>query len=116
MASAVMSVFLCALALILCSRPAESQADLALDCCLTVSYQIIPKHILLSYHKQVRGDGCPRDAVVFRTRKGIFLCAPPVTEAKWVGELTKFLEKRLMKCKETKYQGKRCEALKTISV
>ncbi|XP_051551904.1 C-C motif chemokine 3-like 1 [Myxocyprinus asiaticus] len=119
MASAVipaLSVFLCALALILCSSPAEAQADLALDCCLTVSNQSIPKHILLSYHKQVKGDGCSRDAVVFRTRKGIFLCAPPVTEAKWVGQLIKFLDTRLRKCKETKFQGKRCEALKTMSV
>ncbi|XP_051514747.1 C-C motif chemokine 19a.1 [Myxocyprinus asiaticus] len=118
MASAVLpalSVYLCALALILCNSPAEAQPDLALDCCLTVSQQSIPRHILLSYRKQFRGDGCPCDAVVFTTRKGRKLCAPPATKAQWVGELTKFLDTRLRKCKETKFQGKRCEGLKPLS-
>ncbi|XP_051950869.1 C-C motif chemokine 19a.1 [Xyrauchen texanus] len=118
MASAVLpalSVCLCALALILCNSPAEAQADLALDCCLKVSHQIIPKQILLSYQKQFRGDGCPLDAVVFRTRKDRNLCAPPATEVQWVRDLTKFLDTRLRKCKETKFQAKRCEALKPLS-
>ncbi|XP_065106970.1 C-C motif chemokine 19a.1 [Paramisgurnus dabryanus] len=104
-----MSVFLCALAFILYSSPAD--ADSALDCCLTVSYKEIPKPIIQSYKKQVRGEGCPRDAVVFKTRKGLSLCAPPASEAKWVKELTKFVDIRLRKCQEIKFKGKRCEGL-----
>lgn len=42
----------------------EAQADLALDCCLTFSHKVIPKHVLLTYRRQFRVDGCPRDAVV----------------------------------------------------
>lgn len=42
----------------------EAQADLALDCYLTVSQKLIPKHVLLTYRRQFRVDGCPRDAVV----------------------------------------------------
>ncbi|RXN07064.1 SEC14 2 [Labeo rohita] len=99
-----LSVILCALALILCSCPAEAQQDLALDCCLTVSHKIIPKQIVLTYRKQFKVDGCPRDAVVFQTRKSLYLCAPPAEEELWVKDLIKFLDIRLRKCRETKFQ------------
>ncbi|KAK2911005.1 hypothetical protein QQF64_026612 [Cirrhinus molitorella] len=118
MASALksaLSVILCVLALILCSSPAEAQQDLALDCCLTVSHKSIPKHILLTYRKQVKVNGCPRDAVVFTTRKGLNLCAPPAETELWVKEAIKFLDTRLRKCKETKFHEKRCHALKDLS-
>ncbi|ROI26642.1 C-C motif chemokine 19 [Anabarilius grahami] len=81
----------------------EAQADLALDCCLAVSHKAIPRQILLTYRKQFKGDGCPRDAVIFVTRKGLRLCAPPVTGEQWVKENIKFLDTRLKKCKETKF-------------
>lgn len=42
----------------------DAQADSALDCCLKVSSQVIPKHVVLSYRNQIRGIGCTRDAVV----------------------------------------------------
>ncbi|XP_055054459.2 C-C motif chemokine 19a.1 [Misgurnus anguillicaudatus] len=112
MASAALptlSVLLCALAFILYSSPAD--ADSAVDCCLTVSYKEIPKPIIHSYKKQVRGEGCPRDAVVFKTRKGVSLCSPTASEAKWVEELTKHVDNRFKKCKEIKFKGKRCEGL-----
>ncbi|XP_016146112.1 C-C motif chemokine 19a.1 [Sinocyclocheilus grahami] len=118
MASALisaLSVLLCALALILYSSPAAAQADLALDCCLTVSHKVIPKHVLLTYRKQFRVDGCPRDAVVFITRKELNLCAPPAAEEHWVKETIKFLDTRLKMCKATKFHEKRCHALKNLS-
>ncbi|XP_050967103.1 C-C motif chemokine 19a.1 [Labeo rohita] len=110
-----LSVILCALALILCSCPAEAQQDLALDCCLTVSHKIIPKQIVLTYRKQFKVDGCPRDAVVFQTRKSLYLCAPPAEEELWVKDLIKFLDIRLRKCRETKFQEKRCQGLRNLS-
>ncbi|XP_056110695.1 C-C motif chemokine 19a.1 [Rhinichthys klamathensis goyatoka] len=119
MASSVipaLSVSLCALAFVLYCSPAEAQADLALDCCLTVSYKSIPKHILLTYRKQFKGDGCPRDAVIFTTRKGRNLCAPPAAEEQWVEENIKFLDTRLKNCKETKFREKRCHALKNLTI
>ncbi|KAG1957977.1 C-C motif chemokine 19a.1 [Pimephales promelas] len=115
MASSVisaLSVSLCALGFILYSSPAEAQADLALDCCLMVSYKSIPKHILLTYWKQFKGDGCPRDAVIFTTRRGRNLCAPPAADVQWVKETINFLDTRLKKCKETKFSEKRCHGLK----
>ncbi|XP_016428230.1 C-C motif chemokine 19a.1 [Sinocyclocheilus rhinocerous] len=118
MASALisaMSLILCAVAFILFSSPAEAQADLALDCCLMVSHKSIPKHVLLTYRKQLKVDGCPRDAVVFTTRKGLKLCAPPAEEQQWVKETIKFLDTRLKKCKGNKFHEKRCHALKNLS-
>ncbi|XP_043096470.1 C-C motif chemokine 19a.1 [Puntigrus tetrazona] len=111
----VLSVILCALALVLHSDPAEAQADLALDCCLTVSHKVIPKQVLLTYRKQFRVDGCPRDAVVFMTRKALRLCAPPAAEEEWVKDTVKFLDTRLKKCKEIKFHGKRCQGLRDLS-
>ncbi|XP_056602432.1 C-C motif chemokine 19a.1 [Triplophysa dalaica] len=108
-----LSVILCALALIIYNTPADAQADSALDCCLKVSSQVIPKHVVLSYRNQIRGIGCTIDAVVFTTRKGRKLCAPSGNEAQWVEELTRFIDNRLKKCKAFKIQGKRCEGLKT---
>ncbi|KAF4113780.1 C-C motif chemokine 19a.1 [Onychostoma macrolepis] len=110
-----LSVILCAVVLILCSSPAEAQADLALDCCLTISHKVIPKYVLLTYRRQFRVDGCPRDAVVFITRKGLNLCAPPAADELWVKETIKFLDTRLRKCKENKFHEKRCHALKNMS-
>ncbi|CAM4545643.1 hypothetical protein PO909_026468 [Leuciscus waleckii] len=110
-----LSVSLCALAFVLYCSPADAQADLALDCCLTVSPKTIPKHLLLTYRKQFKGDGCPLDAVVFITRRGRSLCAPPAAEKQWVKEHIKFLVSRLKKCKETKFSENRCHALKNLS-
>ncbi|XP_057176969.1 C-C motif chemokine 19a.1 [Triplophysa rosa] len=111
-----LSVILCALALIIYNTPADAQADSALDCCLKVGSQVIPKQIVLSYRNQIRGIGCTRDAVVFTTRRDKKLCAPAASEAKWVEELTRFIDNRLKKCKGIKFQGKRCEGLKTKTV
>ncbi|XP_073697507.1 C-C motif chemokine 19a.1 [Garra rufa] len=111
----VLCVVLCALALFLCSSPADAQQDLALDCCLTVSHKSIPKHVLLTYRKQLKVDGCPRDAVVFTTRKGFHLCAPPAEEELWVKDAIKFLDTRLWKCKGNKFHEKRCHGLKNLS-
>ncbi|KAK7164090.1 hypothetical protein R3I94_002727 [Phoxinus phoxinus] len=119
MASSVipaLSASLCALAFLLYCSPAEAQADLALDCCLMVSNISIPKHVLLTYRKQFKGDGCPRDAVIFITRRGRKLCAPPATEEKWVKETIKFLDTRLKRCKETKFSEKRCHVLKNLTI
>ncbi|XP_026096446.1 C-C motif chemokine 19-like [Carassius auratus] len=104
----VLSVILCALALILYSSPADAQAD----CCLSVSHKPIPKRVLLTHRKQFKVDGCSLDAVVFVTRKGLNLCAPPAAEEHWVKEAIKFLDTRLKKCKEEKFHDKRCDALK----
>lgn len=115
MASSIMSAFCLAVsALLLCfySSPTVAQADLALDCCLTVSPRVIPKHVILAYQKQSRGDGCPRDAVIFITRKGLNLCAPPASEESWVRDTMTFLDKRREKCKETRFIERRCHALK----
>ncbi|XP_077097735.1 C-C motif chemokine 19a.1 [Siphateles boraxobius] len=119
MASSVipaLSVSLCVLAFVLYCSPAEAQADLALDCCLTVSHKSIPKHLLLTYRKQFKFDGCPRDAVIFLTRKGRKLCSPPAAEEQWVKENIKFLDTRLKKCKEIKFSEKRCHALKNPTI
>ncbi|XP_056312828.1 C-C motif chemokine 19a.1 [Danio aesculapii] len=119
MASSIMTAFsLAVLALLLCfhSSPTAAQADLALDCCLKVSQKVIPKHVLLRYKEQSRGDGCPRDAIIFITRRGLNLCAPPASEESWVKDTMTFLDKRREICKEMKFREKRCHALKDLKV
>ncbi|XP_042579018.1 C-C motif chemokine 19 [Cyprinus carpio] len=118
MASALISamiLFVCGVDFILWCSQVKAQVDLALDCCLTFSQKSIPKHVLLTYRKQLKVDGCRRDAVVFKTRKGLKLCAPPAEQEQWVKEMIKFLDTRLKKCKENKFHEKRCHDLKNVS-
>ncbi|KAK3514445.1 hypothetical protein QTP70_018257 [Hemibagrus guttatus] len=72
-----------------------SLGDQAVDCCLKVSSHPIPKRIVACYREQRKGDGCLISAVVFRTRKGRDLCAPP--EADWVQELMNIVDARPVK-------------------
>ncbi|MCI4392831.1 hypothetical protein PGIGA_G00150410 [Pangasianodon gigas] len=69
-----------------------SLGEQALDCCLKVSHHKIPKRIVACYQEQHKGDGCFINAVVFRTRKGRDLCAPP--EADWVIDLKNVVDSR----------------------
>ncbi|KAF4074252.1 hypothetical protein AMELA_G00237480 [Ameiurus melas] len=83
-----------------------SLGEQALDCCLKVSHHPIPKRIVACYLEQRKGDGCLISAVVFRTRKGRDLCAPP--EADWVRELMNKVDARPVK----KNKDDICQAMK----
>ncbi|XP_062874187.1 C-C motif chemokine 19a.1 [Trichomycterus rosablanca] len=99
-------VAVCIIGLILSSNLDVTVGEQALDCCLKVSHHKIPKKIVSCYHEQLRGDGCYIDAVVFRTRKGRDLCAPP--NADWVSDLMDAVDARPKK----KSKVKHCEDMK----
>ncbi|KAK2845427.1 hypothetical protein Q7C36_010281 [Tachysurus vachellii] len=82
-----------------------SLGDQALDCCLKVSSHPIPKRIIACYREQRKAEGCLISAVVFRTRKGRDLCAPP--DAQWVGELMDTVDARPVK----KYKESLCRGM-----
>ncbi|XP_018615543.1 C-C motif chemokine 19a.1 [Scleropages formosus] len=89
-----------------------TQGELAVDCCLSVSYKPIPAQVVRGYMRQDKGNGCDHSAVVFITRKNIRLCAPP--EAAWVKNLISNLNNLLKKCKAKKFQGRKCDELKSV--
>ncbi|XP_076845944.1 C-C motif chemokine 19a.1 [Brachyhypopomus gauderio] len=100
------------LAVLLSSALEVCLGDHALDCCLKVSHSPIPRGIISNYHEQVKGEGCSINAIVFLTKKGRNLCAPP--EDDWAKELKNFLDARQKKCLKNK--GKHCQGKKSKSV
>uniref|UniRef100_A0AAY5ET89 C-C motif chemokine n=1 Tax=Electrophorus electricus TaxID=8005 RepID=A0AAY5ET89_ELEEL len=83
----------------------------ALDCCLTVNPKPIPKAIVSSYREQLKDDGCSINAIVFQTKRGIHLCAPPQDD--WAKELKVFLDVRSKRCLKNK--KKHCQRMKPKS-
>ncbi|XP_023992926.2 C-C motif chemokine 19a.1 [Salvelinus sp. IW2-2015] len=83
---------------------------MAMDCCLSVSQREIPRHVVIGYQPQVRGQGCSIGAVVFTTRRGLKLCAP--TDPTWVTDLMNFMDRLIKKCHETNFKAKHCKKLK----
>ncbi|KAL7839902.1 hypothetical protein SRHO_G00265600 [Serrasalmus rhombeus] len=96
--------------LILSSNLTVSFGDQAVDCCLSVSNQPIPRQILAGYTEQVKGDGCHIHAVLFRTKKNRVLCAPP--DAPWIKDRKNWVDKQLKQCKEKEFKGKQCQNVK----
>ncbi|XP_072520933.1 C-C motif chemokine 19a.1 [Salminus brasiliensis] len=96
--------------LILSSNLEMGLGDQALDCCLSVSNNSIPKYIVSSYREQFKDEGCPIDAVIFVTKKSRHLCAP--SDPEWVINLRKDVDKTLLHCQKTNFKGKRCNGMK----
>ncbi|XP_034152077.1 C-C motif chemokine 19a.1 isoform X1 [Esox lucius] len=106
------SVKLLLCVLFLCSSW-ETQGQIAMDCCLSVKHNVIPKHIVKSYQSQVRGQGCSIDAEIFITVKERKLCAPP--NSPWVTELKDHTDRLIKKCPENNFKGKQCKRFKPKS-
>ncbi|TRY93597.1 hypothetical protein DNTS_005194 [Danionella cerebrum] len=86
------SLFLASLMLVFFCSSTDARSDRAEDCCLAVSRKPIPKHVILGYRKQVKGEGCSQNAI--HNQEGQeSLCSDP--------------ERR---------GGKRCHALKQLLV
>nr|XP_005999081.1 PREDICTED: regakine-1 [Latimeria chalumnae] len=60
------------------------------DCCMKTSPKRIPLRIVKSYQLQTVGDGCTIQAVIFKTKRGLSLCAPP--DQTWVKKLIVMLD------------------------
>ncbi|XP_056275784.1 C-C motif chemokine 19-like [Pseudoliparis swirei] len=69
-----------------------TSAEVAVDCCLTVSGKPPPLPRLQSYTLQEAGRGCQISAARFLTRLGRTLCAPHPADARWVRRYIRCLE------------------------
>uniref|UniRef100_W5K112 Chemokine (C-C motif) ligand 19a, tandem duplicate 1 n=1 Tax=Astyanax mexicanus TaxID=7994 RepID=W5K112_ASTMX len=77
---------------------------IAMDCCLSVSHQVIPSNIVVRHRDQVKGEGCPISAVIFVTKKGKYLCAP--SGEQWVNNLKTEVDRILHKCQKNNFKCK----------
>ncbi|XP_071011980.1 C-C motif chemokine 19a.1 [Oncorhynchus clarkii lewisi] len=103
----IAKILFCVLFLYSCCR--VTQGQMVMDCCLTVSQRAIPRHVVIGYQPQVRGQGCSISAVVFTTRRGLKLCAP--TDPTWVTDLMNLMDRLIKKCHETNFKAKHCKKL-----
>ncbi|KAM9544500.1 C-C motif chemokine 19a.1 isoform 1-T2 [Salvelinus alpinus] len=104
----IAKILFCVLFLYSCCHVIQGQ--MVMDCCLSVSQREIPRHVVIGYQPQVRGQGCSIGAVVFTTRRGLKLCAP--TDPTWVTDLMNFMDRLIKKCHETNFKAKHCKKLK----
>ncbi|XP_015416042.1 PREDICTED: C-C motif chemokine 19 isoform X1 [Myotis davidii] len=78
-------------------HPAQGGANDAEDCCLSVALHPIPGNIVRAFRHLHIQDGCRVPAVVFTTKRGRKLCAPP--DQPWVDRIIRRLEKKAAKNK-----------------
>ncbi|XP_034397716.1 C-C motif chemokine 13-like [Cyclopterus lumpus] len=69
-----------------------ASAEIAVDCCLTVSKKPMPLQRLQSYTLQEAGKGCQISATGFITKLGRTLCVSHPDDAKWVRRYIKHLD------------------------
>ncbi|XP_042371722.1 C-C motif chemokine 21-like [Plectropomus leopardus] len=81
-----------------------------MDCCLSVANKTIDKPKVADYRRQISGQGCSIDAMIFVTRFDRKLCAP--ADELWVEELVKHVDSLKKYCKKHHYMGKRCFKVK----
>ncbi|XP_063813577.1 C-C motif chemokine 21-like [Pseudophryne corroboree] len=86
MALPVSLIFL-AIAAVCAIPPVSSANRNPSDCCLGTKSKEIPSNRVKCYIKQDLSTGCNIEAVIFVTRFGKHLCAPP--NEKWVKDLRK---------------------------
>ncbi|XP_071400560.1 monocyte chemotactic protein 1B-like [Centroberyx affinis] len=84
-------------------------AEIPRDCCLMVGDVPVDKKFVINYQRQISGQGCSLDAVIFETRKGRHICA--AANSQWVGKLMTHVNKLKKHCEKMKYKGKRCEGV-----
>nr|KAF6433037.1 C-C motif chemokine ligand 19 [Molossus molossus] len=81
--------------LILWTSPAQGGSNDAEDCCLSVTLHPIPGNIVRAFRYLLIKDGCRVPAVVFTTKRGRQLCAPP--DQPWVYRIIQRLQRKSAK-------------------
>ncbi|XP_077334301.1 C-C motif chemokine 19-like [Lithobates pipiens] len=66
------------------------------DCCLATNDKKIPYKLISNYKHQDMMSGCNVLAVVFKTHRNKYLCAP--TDSDWVKKYMRCLDKKAKKC------------------
>ncbi|XP_054467497.1 eotaxin-like [Anoplopoma fimbria] len=69
-----------------------ASAEIAVDCCLTVTERRMPLNILQSYTLQEAGKGCKISATGFITKVGKTLCVSHPNDKQWVKVYIKHLD------------------------
>ncbi|XP_036289390.1 C-C motif chemokine 19 [Pipistrellus kuhlii] len=83
--------------LVLWASPAQGGANDAEDCCLSVALTRIPGNIVRDFRYLHIQDGCRVPAVLFTTKRGRKLCAPP--DQPWVNRIIHRLLRKSAKSK-----------------
>ncbi|XP_013875141.1 C-C motif chemokine 4 [Austrofundulus limnaeus] len=99
-------LFSCILFITFCCS--MTRAQMAIDCCLSVSQKSIGKGRIVDYQDQAKG--CSVAAKILVTRTGRNLCAP--LNEKWVLDVMDHVDRLKKRCKKNNYQGTRCRALR----
>ncbi|XP_062273446.1 C-C motif chemokine 20-like [Scomber scombrus] len=81
-------------------------AHMPMDCCMSTSRPTIVKQSVVDYRRQVKGQGCPIDAMIFLTRHGKKLCS--VTDLPGLSEVMTHVDNLKKRCKDGTYKTKRC--------
>ncbi|XP_068455041.1 C-C motif chemokine 13-like [Clinocottus analis] len=74
-----------------------ASAEIAVDCCLTVSEKPVPLQRLQSYTLQEAGKGCQISATGFITKLGRTLCVSHPNDKAWVKSYIKHLDERRLR-------------------
>ncbi|KAM7415622.1 hypothetical protein PAMA_017920 [Pampus argenteus] len=95
-------LFFCILLITYCS---VTLAQIPIDCCISVTTKTVQQHLVVNYYRQIRGQGCSIDAMIFVTRRMKQLCVDP--NASWVDGLIKHVDNLKKVCKKNN-KLKRC--------
>ncbi|XP_052051058.1 C-C motif chemokine 8-like [Apodemus sylvaticus] len=88
----IYTVLLCLLLIAVTVSPQEQTGPATpVTCCYSVTNRKIPLRMLQSYER-ITGTQCPREAVIFHTKRNRFICVNPAQ--KWVNEYMKILDQK----------------------
>ncbi|XP_045890053.1 uncharacterized protein LOC123959811 [Micropterus dolomieu] len=98
-------LFFCILFITCCCT--VTWAQIPMDCCLSVKpTNPMDKKAFADYRQQIKGQGCPVNAMILVTRNGKKLCVPD--NEPWIQEVVKHVDTLKKYCKKQNYKGKRC--------
>ncbi|XP_035514551.1 C-C motif chemokine 19a.1 [Morone saxatilis] len=73
-------------------------AQIPMDCCFQVKDKPIEKKLIVDYHQQISGQGCPINAMILVTRRDMKLCVP--SGVQWVQDVKNHVDSLRIRCRK----------------